>query len=83
MIVERSTVPATAGKSMAKILKANSPHAMVVLSNPEFAREGNAMVDHASPERVLIGGPETEAGLAAIAKAWRQIWCQRVPRVSR
>ena len=57
VIVERSTVPATAGKSMAKILKANSPHAMVVLSNPEFAREGNAMVDHASPERVPSAAP--------------------------
>ena len=79
VIVERSTVPATAGKSMAKILKANSPHAMVVLSNPEFAREGNAMVDHASPERVLIGGPETEAGLAAIEQL-AALYCQWVPR---
>ena len=71
VIVERSTVPATAGKSMAKILKANSPHAMVVLSNPEFAREGNAMVDHASPERVLIGGPETRRGWRR-SSSWRR-----------
>ncbi|CAM9583215.1 unnamed protein product, partial [Laminaria digitata] len=37
-----------------------------VLSNPEFLAEGTAMPDLQEPSRVLIGGMQTDAGLAAI-----------------
>jgi len=67
-IVERSTVPVKTADLMAAVLAANSGgQQWTVLSNPEFAREGSAMVDHASPERAMIGAPETEAGAAAAA----------------
>lgn len=37
-----------------------------VLSNPEFLAEGTAIADLQEPSRVLIGGMQTEEGLAAI-----------------
>ena len=37
-----------------------------VLSNPEFLAEGTAINDLLNPDRVLIGGEQTEAGNKAI-----------------
>ena len=39
-----------------------------ILSNPEFLAEGTAIQDLLNPDRVLIGGAQTEAGQAAVAK---------------
>ena len=76
VIVERSTVPVKTAALMAKVLAANSGgQQWTVLSNPEFAREGNAMVDHASPDRVMIGAPPSDEGMAAaerLAVLYRQ-----------
>ena len=79
VIVERSTVPVTTAASMSKVFAATSPHAVVVLSNPEFAREGNAMMDQLSPDRVMIGGPETAEGRAAVAQL-KDVYENWVPR---
>jgi UDPglucose 6-dehydrogenase len=38
-----------------------------ILSNPEFLAEGTAIEDLTNPDRILIGGKDTEAGRAAIA----------------
>lgn len=38
-----------------------------ILSNPEFLAEGTAIEDLTAPDRVLIGGKDTESGRAAIA----------------
>ena len=37
-----------------------------MLSNPEFAREGSAITDQLSPDRVMIGGPSSVEGDASI-----------------
>ena len=37
-----------------------------VLSNPEFLAEGTAINDLLHPDRVLIGGEESEAGRVAV-----------------
>jgi UDPglucose 6-dehydrogenase len=49
------------------------------LSNPEFLAEGTAMADLASPDRILIGGEQTEAGKEAI-RALVDIYASWVPR---
>jgi UDPglucose 6-dehydrogenase len=70
VIVERSTVPVKTASAMTKVLTAvnrmSSP--WVVLSNPEFATEGNAVMDQASPERIMIGGGESDEEMAAVDK---------------
>lgn len=37
-----------------------------ILSNPEFLAEGTAIKDLFNPDRVLIGGSETESGRRAV-----------------
>lgn len=44
----------------------NGGYRFTVLSNPEFLAEGTAIKDLLEPDRVLIGGPQTEAGEKAI-----------------
>ena len=81
IIVERSTVPVKTAAAMAKVLAANSVDTgaeWCVLSNPEFSSAGNMMMDHASPERVLIGAEDTPAALAA-AEAFASIYREWVP----
>ena len=50
-----------------------------VLSNPEFLAEGTAIKDLLEPDRVLIGGPQTEFGEKAI-QAVVDIYAAWVPR---
>lgn len=50
-----------------------------MLSNPEFLAEGTAMKDLANPDRVLIGGENSEEGMAAIAQLVR-VYEHWVPR---
>lgn len=37
-----------------------------ILSNPEFLAEGTAVADLINPDRVLIGGEQTDEGFRAI-----------------
>lgn len=67
IIVERSTVPVTTAASMTRVFQAVCSHEVVMLSNPEFAREGSAITDQLSPDRVMIGGPSSVEGEASIA----------------
>ena len=68
IIVEKSTVPVKAAESISKILKhSGAKVAFQILSNPEFLAEGTAIRDLLHPDRVLIGGEESEGGRKAIA----------------
>ena len=73
IIVEKSTLPVRTAAAMDAIL--NCPQdassgstglRFTVLSNPEFLAEGTAINDLKNPDRVLIGGPSTELGCAAV-----------------
>lgn len=69
IIVEKSTVPVKTAEALRRVLLANDKGiAFEVLSNPEFLAEGTAISDLHSPDRILIGGMETPAGNAAVAK---------------
>ncbi|XP_053594521.1 UDP-glucose 6-dehydrogenase-like [Microplitis demolitor] len=68
IIVEKSTVPVKAAKSIMNILQANhKPRVSYqILSNPEFLAEGTAIDNLVNPDRVLIGGEDSSKGREAI-----------------
>ena len=69
IVVEKSTLPVRTAQSIKRILESNDKGIhFEVLSNPEFLAEGTAIEDLYEPDRVLIGGDETESGRAAIEK---------------
>ncbi len=68
IIVEKSTVPVRTAEFLKQILHAEgSKHQFEIVSNPEFLAEGTAIVDLNNPDRVLIGGDQTDEGQAAVA----------------
>lgn len=80
IIVEKSTIPVRTAEAIQTIL-ASSENGLKhqVLSNPEFLAEGTAVVDLNSPDRILIGGEQTEAGLAAV-ETLVSVYANWVPR---
>merc|ERR1719453_2944162 len=66
VVVEKSTVPVHTADAVASVLEAAGVMNAEVLSNPEFLAEGTAVRDLEDPDRVLIGGRQTERGLAAV-----------------
>jgi UDPglucose 6-dehydrogenase len=80
IIVEKSTIPVKTAEAIQTILRANSKNGQFqVLSNPEFLAEGTAIEDLESPDRILIGGEQTEAGVAAI-EALVSVYARWVPK---
>jgi UDPglucose 6-dehydrogenase len=66
IVVEKSTVPIRTAEKIKEILEENSKNIhFEILSNPEFLAEGSAISDMKSPDRVLIGGDESESGKMA------------------
>ena len=67
IVVEKSTVPIRTAEKIKEILNSSRSNVKFeVLSNPEFLAEGTAIEDMFSPDRVLIGGDETESGSKAV-----------------
>ena len=67
IVVEKSTVPIRTAEKIKEILNENSSNIHYeILSNPEFLAEGTAISDMKSPDRVLIGGDESESGQKAV-----------------
>jgi len=81
IVVEKSTVPVRAAESIGNILRHNikSGVSFQVLSNPEFLAEGSAVDDLHCPDRVLIGGEQTDKGKTAI-RALAEVYEQWVPQ---
>ncbi len=67
IIVEKSTVPIKTAEAIKEILdNENDQFTFEILSNPEFLAEGTAINDLLNPDRVIIGGNNTESGKQAI-----------------
>ena len=61
ILVDKSTVPVGTAKKVKQAATAQSKHAIDVVSNPEFLREGRAIEDFMKPERVVIGADSERA----------------------
>jgi UDPglucose 6-dehydrogenase len=73
LVIEKSTVPVQTGQQLKRALAAYGRNAAVrhrVASNPEFLREGTAVLDFLYPDRIVVGveDAETEAQMRAIYK---------------
>ena len=80
IVVEKSTLPVRTAEAMERILNSNGNGLHFdVLSNPEFLAEGTAVRDMQNPDRVLIGGRETESGQKAVQKLV-ELYATWVPR---
>jgi UDPglucose 6-dehydrogenase len=80
IVVEKSTLPVRTAEAMERILHSgNKTVHFEVLSNPEFLAEGTATKDLETPDRILIGGHDTESGRRAVA-ALADVYAHWVPR---
>lgn len=78
IVVEKSTLPVRTAQAIKSILDhtGNEGVEFEILSNPEFLAEGTAIDDLLTPNRVLIGGGDTEKGqwakdvLVSIYNSW-------------
>ena len=71
LVIEKSTVPMQTGQRLTRALTIyarNSEHSFSIASNPEFLREGTAVLDFLHPDRIVIGVSDehTEAQLREI-----------------
>lgn len=57
VIVEKSTVPVYTNEWIRRVIERNGVHREMfdVTSNPEFLREGTAVVDFLHPDRIVVG----------------------------
>lgn len=73
IVVEKSTLPVRTAEALKSILD-NTGNGVNfhILSNPEFLAEGTAIQDLQNPDRVLIGGENSEAveALVKVYEAW-------------
>ncbi len=63
VIVNKSTVPVETADLVAAIVRARrvARHDAVVVSNPEFLREGSAVADFMQPDRIVLGCDDRHA----------------------
>ncbi len=82
LIVEKSTVPMQTGQQLSRALGIygrNSKWSFAVASNPEFLREGSAVLDFLHPDRVVIGVSD-ESAEAQLREIYRPILSQQLPQ---
>jgi UDPglucose 6-dehydrogenase len=74
LICEKSTVPVQTGERVAQVIarEARAEADWEVASNPEFLREGSAVVDTLDPDRVVVG-TTSERGLAVLRELYLPI----------
>lgn len=66
VIVEKSTVPVLTHQQIRKVMKLNGAplDSLDVVSNPEFLKEGTAVLDFLYPDRIVVGSDSDRATAA-------------------
>src|SRR5213080_1940255 len=82
VIATKSTVPVGTGRRLASLIREHLPKPLgfSVVSNPEFLREGAAIGDFMRPDRVVIGGADSEA-IAIMRDLYRPLYLIETPFV--
>lgn len=79
VIVTKSTVPVGTGDEVERIVKEANPNADVaVVSNPEFLREGAAIVDFKRPDRIVVGMND-ERARPVMTEVYRPLYLNQSP----
>ncbi|MCI5059996.1 MAG: UDP-glucose/GDP-mannose dehydrogenase family protein [Alphaproteobacteria bacterium] len=82
VVVTKSTVPVGTAREVEKIVAEHKkPDAVIdVCSNPEFLREGAAIVDFMRPDRVVIG-TDSERAKEVLKEIYRPLYINETPMV--
>jgi UDPglucose 6-dehydrogenase len=61
VLVLKSTVPVGTNAKVTEVVANESKHPIMVASNPEFLKEGDAVNDFLKPDRIVVGAREERA----------------------
>ena len=79
VVVNKSTVPVGTGDEVERMIRAVNPDAdFVVVSNPEFLREGAAIYDFKHPDRIVVGTDDPRAA-TLMHEAYRPLYLNAAP----
>ena len=77
VVINKSTVPIGTGDLVSEIVAKHRPSPEIefaVVSNPEFLREGSAVLDFMHPDRVVLGAHD-RAAAESVAELYRPLEC--------
>jgi UDPglucose 6-dehydrogenase len=79
VVITKSTVPVGTGDEVERIIRETRADAdVVVVSNPEFLREGAAIRDFKHPDRIVVGTAEPRAR-EVMNELYRPLYLNRAP----
>ncbi len=79
VIVTKSTVPVGTGRKISELAQRLRPELDIqVASNPEFLREGSAIVDFMRPDRVVVGA-DSERAREVLKRLYRPLYLLETP----
>jgi UDPglucose 6-dehydrogenase len=79
VVITKSTVPVGTGDEVERIIREIRPDAdAAVVSNPEFLREGAAIVDFKHPDRIVVG-TDDERARKVVAELYRPLYLNQAP----
>jgi UDPglucose 6-dehydrogenase len=79
VVVTKSTVPVGTGDEVERIIRDAAPEAeALIVSNPEFLREGAAIEDFKRPDRIVVGTDDEHAA-ELMREIYRPLYLNKAP----